>query len=216
MYVNLFYISCTLFSRFKVNNSAEILVLAVEVEVTSVAGLHWGGNSGIVNFGMGGSLQTPIHYQISLKNSAKKPVKVLVSLSFQLIYSTFRNSLSFKIGRLKFGMYKVLVHFEIMICSTRGVPYFLENYLRFFSLFFIFSTFSSLFSIAVFFISVGLVASDRIQYFTIFFITPQSKIRLSMPVKRVENRVFYSREESDRSMQMAVSFFTLAHLHMLH
>lgn len=68
-----------LFSRFKVNNSVEVLVIAVEVEVTSVAGLHWGGNSGVVNFGMGGSLQTPIHYQISLKNSAKKPVKVLVS-----------------------------------------------------------------------------------------------------------------------------------------
>ena len=50
----------------------------------------------------------------------------------------------------------------------------------------------------------------------IIFITPQSKIRLSMPVKRVENRVFYSREESDRSMQMAVSFCPLAHLHMLH
>ena len=49
-----------------------------------------------------------------------------------------------------------------------------------------------------------------------FFITPQSKIRLSMPVKRVENRVFYSREESDRSMQMAVSFCPLAHLYMLH
>ena len=47
------------------------------------------------------------------------------------------------------------------------------------------------------------------------FITPQSKIRLSMPVKRVENRVFYSREESDKSMQMAVSFCPLAHLHML-
>ena len=48
----------------------------------------------------------------------------------------------------------------------------------------------------------------------IFFITPQSKIRLSMSVKRVENRVFYSREESDRSMQMAVSFCPLAHLHI--
>ena len=38
----------------------------------------------------------------------------------------------------------------------------------------------------------------------------------SMPVKRVEHRVFYSREESDRSMQMAASFCPLAHLHMLH
>ena len=54
------------------------------------------------------------------------------------------------------------------------------------------------------------------KYSNIFFITPQSKIQLSMPVKRVENRVFYSREESDRSMQMAVTFCPLAHLHMLH
>ncbi|XP_033217734.1 transmembrane protein 131 isoform X2 [Belonocnema kinseyi] len=71
----------TAYIRFKVNNSVEVLVVAVEVEVTSVAGLHWGGNSGVVNFGMGGSLQTPIHYHISLKNSAKKPVKVLNIIS---------------------------------------------------------------------------------------------------------------------------------------
>jgi hypothetical protein len=64
------------------NNSAEVLIVAVEIEVTSGAGLHWGGDSGIVNFGIGGSHQSPIHYQIALKNSAKKPVKVQVRLLF--------------------------------------------------------------------------------------------------------------------------------------
>ncbi|XP_023247785.1 transmembrane protein 131 [Copidosoma floridanum] len=63
-------------ARFRVNNTAEILIVTVEIEVSSGAGLHWGGSSGVVNFGMGGSYQSPIRYQIALKNSAKKPVKV--------------------------------------------------------------------------------------------------------------------------------------------
>ncbi|XP_015599442.1 transmembrane protein 131 isoform X2 [Cephus cinctus] len=71
----------TAYVRFKVNNSAEVLVVTVEVEVSSGAGLHWGGSSGVVNFGMGGSLQPPIHYPIALKNSAKKSVKVLNVIS---------------------------------------------------------------------------------------------------------------------------------------
>lgn len=54
--------------------------MAVEIEVSSGAGLHWGGSSGVVNFGMGGSHQPPIRYQIALKNSAKKPVKVQVRI----------------------------------------------------------------------------------------------------------------------------------------
>lgn len=61
------------------NNTAEILVVAVEVEVKSGAGLHWGGSSGIINLGMGGSLQPPIRHPIALKNSAKKAIKVVVS-----------------------------------------------------------------------------------------------------------------------------------------
>lgn len=61
------------------NNTAEILVVAVEVEVKSGAGLHWGGSSGVINLGMGGSLQPPIHHPIALKNSAKKAIKVMVS-----------------------------------------------------------------------------------------------------------------------------------------
>lgn len=67
----------TAYVRFKVNNTAEILVVAVEVEVKSGAGLHWGGSSGIINLGMGGSLQPPIHHPIALKNSAKKAIKVV-------------------------------------------------------------------------------------------------------------------------------------------
>lgn len=67
-----------IFYRFRVNNSAEVLIVAVEIEVGSGAGLHWGGSSGVVNFGMGGSHQPPVRYQIALKNSAKKPVKVQV------------------------------------------------------------------------------------------------------------------------------------------
>lgn len=64
------------------NNSAEVLIVAVEVEVSNGAGLHWGASSGVINFGMGGSLQSPIEYPIALKNSAKKPVKILVSTFF--------------------------------------------------------------------------------------------------------------------------------------
>ncbi|XP_018051267.1 PREDICTED: transmembrane protein 131, partial [Atta colombica] len=67
----------TAYVRFKVNNTAEILVVAVEVEVKSGAGLHWGGSSGIINLGMGGSLQPPIRTPIALKNSAKKAIKVV-------------------------------------------------------------------------------------------------------------------------------------------
>lgn len=52
----------------------------------SGAGLHWGGSSGVVNFGMGGSHQPPIRYQIALKNSAKKPVKVQVIKIFHYRY----------------------------------------------------------------------------------------------------------------------------------
>lgn len=74
------------------NNTAEILVVAVEVEVKSGAGLHWGGSSGIINLGMGGSLQPPIRHPIALKNSAKKAIKVVVSctskpLKFFRVYS---------------------------------------------------------------------------------------------------------------------------------
>nr|XP_046488390.1 transmembrane protein 131 isoform X3 [Neodiprion pinetum] len=71
----------TAYIRFKVNNSAAVLVVAVEVEVGNGAGLHWGGSSGVFNLGMGGSLQPPTHYPIALKNSAKKPVKVLNIIS---------------------------------------------------------------------------------------------------------------------------------------
>ena len=35
------------------------------------------------------------------------------------------------------------------------------------------------------------------MYEKYFLIVPQSKIRLSMPVEQVENRVFYPRQESD-------------------
>lgn len=74
------YIFCMeLCCRFKVNNTVEILVVAVEVEVKSGAGLHWGGSSGVINLGMGGSLQPPIRHPIALKNSAKKAIKVVVS-----------------------------------------------------------------------------------------------------------------------------------------
>ncbi|XP_036149378.1 transmembrane protein 131 isoform X2 [Monomorium pharaonis] len=67
----------TAYVRFKVNNTSEVLVIAVEVEVKSGAGLHWGGSSGIINLGMGGSLQPPIRHPIALKNSAKKAIKVV-------------------------------------------------------------------------------------------------------------------------------------------
>lgn len=64
--------------RLKVNNTSEVLVVTVEVEVKNGAGLHWGGSSGVINLGMGGSLQPPIQYPIALKNSAKKPIKIMV------------------------------------------------------------------------------------------------------------------------------------------
>ncbi|XP_015119275.1 transmembrane protein 131 homolog isoform X2 [Diachasma alloeum] len=71
----------TAYVRFKVNNSAEIMVVAIEVEVGNGAGLHWGGNSASINLGMGGSLQSPTQYPIALRNSAKKPVKVINVIS---------------------------------------------------------------------------------------------------------------------------------------
>ncbi|XP_076231606.1 transmembrane protein 131 isoform X2 [Calliopsis andreniformis] len=67
----------TTYIRLKVNNTSEVLIVTVEVEVKSGAGLHWGGSSGVINLGMGGSLQPPIQYPIALKNSAKKPVKIM-------------------------------------------------------------------------------------------------------------------------------------------
>ncbi|KAG7204441.1 hypothetical protein KM043_004877 [Ampulex compressa] len=66
----------TTYVRFKVNNTAEILVVAVEVEVKNGPGLYWGG-SGVINLGIGGSLQPAIQHLIALKNSAKKPIKVV-------------------------------------------------------------------------------------------------------------------------------------------
>ncbi|KAJ8676644.1 hypothetical protein QAD02_012431 [Eretmocerus hayati] len=66
----------TAYIRFRVNNSAELLIVAVEVEVSSGAGLHWAENSGLINFGIGGTYQPATRYQIKLKNSGKKPVKV--------------------------------------------------------------------------------------------------------------------------------------------
>lgn len=63
------------------NNTSELLVVTIEIEVKSGAGLHWGGSSGVINLGMGGSLQPPIQYPIALKNSAKKPVKIMVSVT---------------------------------------------------------------------------------------------------------------------------------------
>lgn len=77
-----------IYCRFKVNNTAEILVVAVEIEVKSGAGLHWGGSSGIINLGMGGSLQPPIRHPIALKNSAKKAIKVVVST--RKLFKSFR------------------------------------------------------------------------------------------------------------------------------
>ncbi|XP_015437161.1 PREDICTED: transmembrane protein 131 [Dufourea novaeangliae] len=67
----------TAYIRLKVNNTSEVLVVTVEVEVKGGAGLHWGGSSGVINLGMGGSLQPPIQYPIALKNSAKKPIKIM-------------------------------------------------------------------------------------------------------------------------------------------
>lgn len=61
-----------------------MLVVTVEVEVKNGAGLHWGGSSGVINLGMGGSLQPPIQYPIALKNSAKKPIKIMVSIIYLL------------------------------------------------------------------------------------------------------------------------------------
>lgn len=75
--------------RLKVNNTSEVLIVTVEVEVKSGAGLHWGGSSGVINLGMGGSLQPPIQYPIALKNSAKKPIKVMVNNFFNIIYEVF-------------------------------------------------------------------------------------------------------------------------------
>ncbi|KAG8040324.1 hypothetical protein G9C98_000895 [Cotesia typhae] len=71
----------TAYVRFKMNNSAELMVVAVEIEVGNGAGIHWAGQSAWINFGVGGSLQSPLSYPIVLRNSAKKPVRVLNVIS---------------------------------------------------------------------------------------------------------------------------------------
>ncbi|XP_014295059.1 transmembrane protein 131 [Microplitis demolitor] len=71
----------TAYVRFKMNNSAEVMVVAVEIEVGNGAGIHWAGQSAWINFGVGGSLQSPLNYPIVLRNSAKKPVRVLNVIS---------------------------------------------------------------------------------------------------------------------------------------
>ena len=47
--------------------------------------------------------------------------------------------------------------------------------------------------------TINVNSTKRPYSMKFFFIVPQSKVRLSLSVERVENRIFYPRQESDRS-----------------
>lgn len=67
---------CFLFFRLKVNNSEEVLVVPLEVEVSSSAGLYCPDD--VIDFGIGGSQDPPKQMKLMLRNSWKKPIRVQV------------------------------------------------------------------------------------------------------------------------------------------
>ncbi|GJQ77276.1 hypothetical protein Trydic_g20700 [Trypoxylus dichotomus] len=64
----------TAYVRIKLNNTEEILVVPLEVEVTASAGLY--SPQGSIDFGVGGSLDPPKQVKLFLQNPLKKVVKI--------------------------------------------------------------------------------------------------------------------------------------------
>lgn len=63
-------------SRIKVNESDEVLVLPLEVEVASNAGLY--STDDVLDFGIGGSRDKPKEVRLLLYNSWKKMIRIQV------------------------------------------------------------------------------------------------------------------------------------------
>ncbi|KAF5274287.1 hypothetical protein FQR65_LT04405 [Abscondita terminalis] len=64
----------TAYVRIKLNNTEDILVVPLEVEVTSNAGLY--APQGSVDFGVGGSFDTPKQFNLFIHNPLKKAVRI--------------------------------------------------------------------------------------------------------------------------------------------
>ncbi|KAK4886769.1 hypothetical protein RN001_003040 [Aquatica leii] len=64
----------TAYVRIKLNNTEDILVVPLEVEVTSTAGLY--APQGSVDFGVGGSLDSPKQFGLFIHNPLKKAVRI--------------------------------------------------------------------------------------------------------------------------------------------
>lgn len=60
--------------RIKLNNTEDILVVPLEIEVTSTAGLY--ASQGSVDFGVGGSLDMPKQVDLFVHNPLKKAVRI--------------------------------------------------------------------------------------------------------------------------------------------
>jgi hypothetical protein len=72
-------------SRIKVNESDEVLVLPLEVEVASNAGLY--STDDVLDFGIGGSRDKPKEVRLLLYNSWKKMIRI------QVCYIYLKNTL---------------------------------------------------------------------------------------------------------------------------
>lgn len=76
--------------RIKLNNTEDVLVVPLEVQVTSSAGLYE--PQGCVDFGVGGSLHEPKQVKLYMQNPLKKPVRIhSVSSSSKSIKIDFEN-----------------------------------------------------------------------------------------------------------------------------
>ncbi|XP_054261852.1 transmembrane protein 131 isoform X2 [Macrosteles quadrilineatus] len=64
----------TAYIRLKVNNSEEVLVVPLEVEVGPICGLY--SPEDVIDFGIGGSNDPPTTIKLWLHNSWKKPIKI--------------------------------------------------------------------------------------------------------------------------------------------
>ncbi|KAF5302357.1 hypothetical protein FQA39_LY10396 [Lamprigera yunnana] len=64
----------TAYVRIKLNNTEEILVVPLEVEVTSNAGLY--APQGSIDFGVGGSLDSPKQFDLFIHNPLKKATRI--------------------------------------------------------------------------------------------------------------------------------------------
>lgn len=68
------------------NNSEEVLVVPLEVEVGGACGLY--SPDDVLDFGIGGSQDPPKQLKLWLRNSWKKPIRIQVSILLLSYLST--------------------------------------------------------------------------------------------------------------------------------